>query len=154
MPWSPSSPVTGAAQTGLTSPTYTLTSMTAPDVNGSQHAVSALGGTQTGVTTNGVSSPFTVTFWRPKAFKNLKVLNPVTGQLDAVPRNIWKIIVRKGVTPLAGQSTVNAQISVIAEIPAGADSADSANVRAMLSLTAGILSQQSANVGDAFVTGV
>lgn len=154
MPWSPSSPVTGGAQTGLTSPTYTLTSMTAPDVNGSQHAVSALGGTQTGVTTNGVSSPFTVTFWRPKAFKTLKVLNPVTGQLDSVPRNVWKIIIRKGVTPLAGQAVVPAQLTIIGEIPAGADSADSPNVRAMVSLGSGILSQQSQNVGDAFVTGV
>lgn len=154
MAYSPSSPVTGAAQTGFTSPTYTLTSVSAPDVNGTQHAVSALGGTQAGVTTNGVSSPFTVTFWRPKAFKNLKVVNPVTGALESVPRNVWKLIVRKGVTPLAGQAPANAQISIMLEIPAGSDSYDPSNIRAMLSLAAGLLSQQASGIGDSLVTGV
>lgn len=50
MTWSPSSPLTGASQSDLTSPTYTLTSDVAPNSNGEQAAVTALGGTQTGVT--------------------------------------------------------------------------------------------------------
>jgi len=37
-----SSPVTGAAQTGLTSPTYTVTADTPPDANAKQYAVTAL----------------------------------------------------------------------------------------------------------------
>lgn len=53
------SPITGAAQTGFTSPTYTLTSDLAPDNNGKQVAVTALGGTQVGVTTHSVAAPFT-----------------------------------------------------------------------------------------------
>jgi len=64
-------PVTGAAQTGLTSPTYTLVADIAPDVNGRQWAVSALGGTQTGVRTHSASDPFTITVMRPKVFQSL-----------------------------------------------------------------------------------
>jgi len=61
MTWSPTTPVTGGAQTGFTAPTYTLSVDTAPDINGKQHAVTALGGTQAGVTSHSVSNPFTVT---------------------------------------------------------------------------------------------
>lgn len=46
-----SSPVTGGAQTGFTSPTYTLTADTPPaGSGGKQYAATALGGTQAGVT--------------------------------------------------------------------------------------------------------
>jgi hypothetical protein len=66
MAYSPTSPVTGAAQTGLTSPTYTLSTDVAPSINGKQHAITALGGTQTGVNSHSVAAPFTCTFVRPQ----------------------------------------------------------------------------------------
>lgn len=154
MAWSPSTPVTGAAQTGFTAPTYTLTSDVAPDVNGKQHAVTALGGTQTGATAHSVASPFTLTFWRPKVFKLLGIPDPVTGVVGSVPMNVYKVITRKGVTPLAGQSVRTMQITSIIEVPAGADTADAANVRAALSCHIGALSQQSAGVGDTVISGV
>lgn len=154
MAFSPSSPVTGASQTGFTSPTYTVVSDTAPDVNGKQYAVTALGGTQAGVTSHSVSSPFTFTFWRPKSFKTLGPVDPSTGELRNVPMNVWKMIIRKGVTPLAGQSTRNAMISITTEIPAGADTADPANIRALHSFAIGVLSQQAAGIGDTVVSGV
>ena len=81
------SPVTGGAQTGFTSPTYTIVSDTAPDNNGKQVAVSAIGGTQSGVTIHSVASPFTITFARPKSFK-AAAPNPVNGRLSNVPRNV------------------------------------------------------------------
>lgn len=152
--WNPTTPVTGAAQTGFTAPTYTLTTDTAPDSNGKQHAVTALGGTQTGVTTHSVSSPFTVTFVRPKVFKALGKANPVTGLIASVPRNIYSAIVRKGVTVLAGQPIQTAMLRITHEVPAGADTVDAANIRAMLSLGYGALSQQSAGIGDTLVSGV
>jgi len=65
------SPVTGASQTGFTAPTYTLTVDTAPDVNAKQWAVTALGGTQAGVSSHSVASPFTVTMFRPKVLRLL-----------------------------------------------------------------------------------
>lgn len=152
--YNPSSPVTGTAQTGLTSPTYTITADTAPDSNGKQHAVTALGGTQTGVDVSSVSRPFTITFVRPKVLRNLGSVNPVTGVISNVPNNTYKLITRKGVLPLAGQASKTMLITTIIEVPAGSDTADPNNVRAALSAHIGVLSQQSAGIGDTGVTGV
>lgn len=154
MTWSPTTPVTGAAQTGFTAPTYTIATDTAPDVNGKQVAVTALGGTQTGVTVHSVASPFTASMFRPKTYAVLGKPNPVTGLLPSVPKNEYKQIVRKGVTPLAGQPFSTMIIDVRISVPAGADTADPANVRAAFSLAIGLLSQQSAGIGDTTVSGI
>lgn len=148
------SPVTGAAQTGLTTPTYTLTADVAPDANARQQAVTALGGTQTGVRTHSASDPFTITSFRPKVFQALGKPNPVTGVIKYVPMNRYRVLTRKGVLPLAGQASVPSMIDTIFSIPAGSDTADSANLRAALSLHFGALSQQSAGIGDTVVTGI
>jgi hypothetical protein len=148
------SPITGQAQTGLTSPTYTHVTDSAPDITGKQVAVTALGGTQTGVTTHSMSSPFTITFFRPKVFRFLGKPNPTTGLIKDVPRNTFKLITRKGVLPLAGQPFQNMQVTTIIDLPAGSDTADAANVRAALSAHFGALVQQSAGVGDTAVSGV
>jgi hypothetical protein len=152
--YSPTSPVTGAAQTGLTSPTYTITADTAPDTNGKQHAVTALGGTQTGVDISSVSRPFTVTFVRPKVLRTLGSPNPVTGVISNVPNNVYKLITRKGVLPLSGQPSRTMLVTTTVEVPAGSDTADPANIRAALSLHLGVLAQQSAGIGDTGVSGV
>ena len=96
------SPITGLAQTGFTAPTYTIVTDIAPDVSGKQVAVTALGGTQAGVTAHSMASPFTITFFRPKVFRFLGKPNPTTGLIKDVPRNTFKLITRKGVLPLAG----------------------------------------------------
>lgn len=149
-----SSPVTGAAQTGLTSPTYTLIADSPPDWNGKQYAVSALGGTQTGVVFHSGSCPFTISYFRPKVWRVLGKPNPTTGLIKDVPRNTFKQIVRKGVLPLAGQPYQNMQITVTVDVPAGADTADPANVRAAFSAAIGALSQVSAGFGDTAVSNV
>jgi hypothetical protein len=149
-----SSPVTGSAQTGLTTPTYTLVEDVAPDVNAKQYAVTALGGTQSGVTTHSVSSPFTVTFWRPRV---LKVLQAVTNQLALLgpsPRNKYSLVTRKGVLVLAGQPAQVLIINTQIEIPAGAEAADPEDVRAALSAHIGSLDQISSGFGDTAVSGV
>lgn len=149
------SPVTGAAQTGFTSPTYTLTADTAPTSAGKQYAVTAIGGTQTGVdAASSPSRPFTITGSRPASLKSLGVVDPVTGVLRSVPRNTYKLLVRKGVTVLSGQApqVLNARLEL--DIPAGADSADAPNVRAALSLLFGAIAQISSSFGDTCVTGV
>lgn len=148
------SPITGAAQTGFTAPTYTHVADVAPDVNGRQVAVTALGGTQAGVTVHSVASPFTVTIIRPKSFKTLSPVVPNTGMLPSVPKNSWKLIVRKGVTPLAGQPASVLIIKMEIDVPAGADTADAPNIRAALSAAIGALNQQSAGLGDTLVSGV
>lgn len=154
MAWSLTSPITGAAQTGFTSPTYTHVADTAPDINGKQVAVTALGGTQTGATIHSVAAPFTVTFVRPKVFRALGKANPTTGLIASVPRNQYKIITRKGVLPLAGQPYQTMLITTVIEVPAGSDTADAANVRAALSAHLGAVAQQSAGIGDTVVSGV
>lgn len=154
MSWGLTSPVTGGAQTGFTSPTYTTVADVAPDVNGKQQAVSALGGTQAGVTVHSVAAPFTVTFIRPKTFKALGKTNPITGLLPSVPKNKLRVIVRKGVLPLAGQPYSVAVCDLTISIPAGSDTADPANIRAMLSLLVGAINQQSAGIGDTAVSGI
>lgn len=154
MSWAPTSPITGGPQTGLTSPTYTHVADTAPSANGKQVAVTALGGTQTGVTTHSVSSPFTITFVRPSTFKTLGQPNPVTGLVSSVPKNVYKVITRKGCLPLAGQPFATFLIETTMSVPAGSDSADPANIRAALSAHFGAIWQQSAGVGDTDVSGV
>lgn len=154
MTWNPTSPITGAAQTGFTSPTYTLSSDTFPGVNGKQHAITALGGTQAGVTVHSVSAPFTVAFTRPI---NLRVLPPVGANgvtIGSIPRNVYKVITRKGVTPASGQNATVMLIETSISVPAGADTYDAANVRAALSAHLGALAQQSAGIGDTAISAV
>jgi hypothetical protein len=149
-------PVTGGAQTGFTSPTYTIAADNAPtNAAGKQYAVTALGGTQAGVdASSSVSRPFTVTLERPLAFKALGPVDPVTGILRSVPRNTFKIRVRKGVTPLAGQAPQVLLATLAIDCPAGSDLADAATVRAAMSLLIGALNQASAGIGDTLINGV
>jgi len=149
------SPVTGGAQTGFTSPTYTLAADTAPTSAGKQYAVTAIGGTQSGVdSSSSPSRPFTITLSRPQVLKTLSAVDPVTGALRSVPRNTYVIRTRKGVTPLAGQASTTMQIVTSFEVPAGADSADAPNVRAAASLHGGAQNSISASIGDTLTTGV
>lgn len=154
MSFSPSSPLTGASQTGLTSPTYTLSTDVPPSSNAVQFAVTALGGTQTGVESHSVSKPFTITAIRPKAFKPLGPANQVTGFVSSVPMNRFSVITRKGAEiNSAGQVKVNI-VRTIVDVAAGSDLTDPESVRAMLSAHIGCLSDLSDEIGDAQVNGL
>lgn len=154
MSFGPSSPITGASQTGLTSPTYTIVADTPPNNHSEQYAVTTLGGTQTGVVAHSVSSPFTLTMERPAQFRVLGTPNPVTGIVANVPRNVYKVRTRKGVVPLSGQPVVPMMIETIISVPAGADVADPTSVRAALSAHIGLLNAESAGIGDTTIDGV
>lgn len=147
-------PVTGGAQTGFTAPTYTIVADTPPDINAKQWVVTALGGTQTGVTVHSVSSPFTQAFFRPKNPRSLGAPNPVTGVVSNVPTNTYKVITRKGAVPLAGQSPRTFVINSTLDVPAGTDAASPAELRAALSMHIGALQQISAGLGDTVINGV
>jgi hypothetical protein len=95
-----------------------------------------------------------VTIIRPKSFKTLAPVVPGTGLLPSVPKNSWKVIVRKGVTPLAGQPAAILLVKMEIDVPAGADTADAPNIRAAISAAVGALSQQSAGLGDTLVSGI
>lgn len=148
------SPVTGAAQTGLTSPTYTITADTSVAVNLRQSAVTALGGTQTGVGAHSIASPFTLACQRPLIYKSLGYVDPAKGITRSVPRNTHKVMTRKGVVPLAGQSPVVMNITTVIDVPAGAELADPLSVKAALSLHFGAVTQQSAGIGDTCILGI
>lgn len=153
MTFSITSPIGGLSQTGLAAPTYTVVADTPPANNAKQWAVTALGGTQPGVLAGSVSSPFTVGMFKPQNYKVLQPVNPVTGVLKSVPRNVYKVITRKGVLPLAGQAASTMVITTIIDVPAGVDTADPLSLRAALSMHLGALAQQSAGIGDTAVSG-
>lgn len=154
MPFAPASPVTGAAVAGLTTPTYTLTTDTAPTINGKQFAITALGGTQTGVDLNTVSKPFSVSFFRPASLRALPQANPLTGVIKNVPLNTYKLITRKGVLPAANQVPIVARITTIIEVPAGADTFEPEDLRALVSLHFGVGSAQASGIADTIISGI
>lgn len=149
-----SSPVTGAAVTGLTSPTYTTVADIAPTPLGKQYVVTSLGGTQTDVSTHSVASPFLVSLTRPATFKPLSLVNPSTGRLTSVPRNLWKMIYMKGATPLSGQAPVPCMARIEFLIPAGVDTADPNEIRAFMSFIGGSFYSGASGIASAFIDGV
>jgi len=154
MSFNPTSPVTGAAITGFTSPTYTLTVDQAPGPNGKQYAVTALGGTQANVDAHSVSKPFTLTFFKPLSLKTLPAANPVTGILKSIPVNSYKLVSRKGAVPSINQVAQVARITTTIDVPAGTDTYEPEELKALLSAHFGVLSQQSSGIADAITTGI
>lgn len=153
MAFVPTSPVTGATQSTLTTPTFTIVADSAPTAYSKQYSVSALGGTQTGVTAHSVSSPFTGTMFRPATLKTLQPVNPVTGVLRSVPMNDYAILTRKGVLPLAGQSPKVLPIRTTLSIPAGSDTADPVSIASAISFHIGLLSQLAEEIRKTALTG-
>lgn len=154
MAFAPASPITGAAITGLTSPTYTHVSDTAPNINGKQFAVTQTGGTQTGVDVNSVSKPFTFTMFRPPQLRTLPPANPVTGVVKNIPVNVYKLVTRKGALPSANQQTQVMNVTTIITVPAGCDTYEPEEIRAMLSLHFGVSWAQADGIASTVITGV
>lgn len=154
MTWTVAAALAGGAQTGFTAPIYNNVVDIAPSLFGKQVAVTSLGGTQAGVSVHAGNNPFTITIVKPSSFKVLGKTNPVTGLLPSVPKNDWTIIVRKGMIPLAGQPPAVAIAKLVMSIPAGAEVANPAEIRAMLSALIGAINGSSAGLGDTLVTTV
>lgn len=154
MSFVPASPATGAAITGLTSPTYTLTADVPPNPHSKQFAVTAIGGTQTGVSVHSPSSPFILSISRPANFKPMSLLNPVTGQLSSVPKNTWKILAVKGAAPLVGQSPANIVFRGEIVIPAGVEVNSAPELKALLSLIGSVFWNEGNDLALCFTTGL
>lgn len=152
MAFAPTSPITGAALTGLTTPTYTISPDTPPAINGKQFAVTALGGTQVGVTAHSIGSPFTLTAFRPNKFKVLGSPN-ANGVVNSFPRNVFEFLVRKGVLVAANQPVQIAWARLSVAIPAGNDVYDKVNYLAMMSCLIGMLQNNQQQIVDCTVTG-
>lgn len=147
------SPVTGSAQTGFTSPGYTVVADASVPTWAKAWVVSALSGTQGGVRTHTPSDVFHVQMYKPSVFR--KMLAAVAGVLTNQPKNVTGVTVRKGVLTAVGNVVYDeAVLRIQMAIPSGAETADAPNCRAMMSLGFGIIAQQSANIGDTVVTQV
>jgi hypothetical protein len=146
------SPVTGAAVTGLTSPTYTILPDSAVDFNSKQWYVSALGGTQTGVTVHTSTAPFTFAAWKPKVLKQLRWVAGQLGLIDNVPMNTYGFTIRKGLIPATGQPAKVGVIRFLADIPAGSETNDAANLAALFSFAFGAAHQQASGMVDTVKT--
>lgn len=153
MTWSPDSSITGGTVTGLTSPTYTLADDTAPVVNAKQKTCTALGGTQGSASANTASRPFTATFYKPAAIKPLPTANAITGLRGQVPNNQYKLIVRKGGYAEA-DVPVTAIVRLTIDVPAGMETYNADEIRALVSFLVGVLNEESADLADTLLTGV
>lgn len=139
--------ITGAAVTGLTSPTYTLSADSTTPANARQSVITALGGTQTNVNTHSVPQPFTVTVDRPRSLRQLGKAN-LNGLIQNVGRNTYGILIRKGVVPLVGQPYQVALFRASFEVPAGSELADTANLKALCSLAGGFMNSNASGIAD------
>lgn len=146
------SPITGAAQTGFTSPTYTHVADKYPGTNGVQVAVTALGGTQVGASAHSADKPFTISMDRPQTVK-VQGVN-ANGITTSTGRNKYTIRTRKGMPAVSGQPALLGMVETTISLPVGVESVSPAEVRAMMSAHIGALSQQAAGVGDTAVTAV
>ncbi len=130
-----------------------MTADTPPNINAKQYAVTALGGTQAGVDVHGASRPFTITFSRPANIRVAPVPNS-NGVIGNSPRNVYSVIVRKGVTPVSGQATQISTLRCDFSVVAGSDLVDPEDIRAALSLLIGSLSQISSGLGDTLISNI
>lgn len=154
MSFNPTSPVTGTSVGSLVNPTYTLTEDKAPGNNGKQYAVTALGGTQSGVDVHSVSKPFTVTFFRPPVLRTLPQANPVTGVIKDIPSNTYKMVVRKGAQPAANQSPRNLVFTGSWEVPAGVETYEPEELDAFVAFTVATIQQQLAGIVASLKTAI
>jgi len=154
MALNPSSPVTGAAVTGLTSPTYTFVEDTASDNNSRKFVVTAVGGTQTGVEVHSVGSPFYGIVKRPANYKPLGRANPTTGIVSQIPKNSHMFRTFKGATVVANPAQESV-IDVITymNVPAGIDLSDTEELLAALSFHFGFGFANASGFRDLILTG-
>lgn len=150
--FTPDLSITGAAQTGFTSPTYTLAADLAPDASSRQWFVSAVGGTQTGARAHTAGDPFTLLI-RRGPYRPLGSQNPVTGSYGNVPKNKTEVLLRKGVSIDAAGTKQILLLRLTAEIPAGSTENDAANIRAAVSALLGQMAELPAGYGDTLVQG-
>lgn len=146
-------PVTGGAQTGFTSPTYTIVQDNAVDGNVKRWLVTALGGTQAGVRTHSVSDEFSVTIVKPKVMKVIQAFSSLLPNSFKPAYNRYWFIFRKGGIPASGLVSIPQTVRIPIDIAAGVDNFDAANMRALISFAVGCLNQVSAGIGDTLATG-
>jgi len=152
--YSPDTSITGATQTAFTTPAYTLAQDNAPPVLGSrQHVVTAIGGTQANVRASTAGDPFTVLL-RKFPYRALPSKNPVTGLYGSIPRNKVEFLFRKGLKVDSAGLIVPGDVRISASIPAGSETNDSANIRALICFMIGLLAEEAEDIAESMISGV
>jgi hypothetical protein len=103
---------------------------------------------------NTVSKPFTISFFRPPVLRTLPQANPVTGVIKNVPVNTYKLITRKGALPASNQVAMVARITTTIDVPAGSDTYEPEDIRAMISAHFGVGWAQADGISQTVLTGV
>lgn len=146
------SPVAGTNQTGFTSPSFVIIPDVAPDVNGKQWVIESSTGTQT-ASNNEVGNPFSFVFWRPKVFKALPSGVSITGFSRSIPKNEWVCKTTKAVKVNSLGGTSLAEVVTYIRIPVGAIAASADDLKAMLSMHGGAISQDTTQWFDTIQSG-
>jgi hypothetical protein len=145
--------VTGVNIALLSSMVLTVAASSAPETNAKRSIVTGLtSGTAANVRFHTVSDPFDITVWAPKQPKALPAPNQ-NGVYPPIPMNKHAIVIRKGLRPASGVASVTSTLSIGFEVPAGAESYDSANLAAQLSAAAGWLNVLADDLYDNSLTG-
>jgi len=135
MPITLSSPVSGvSSQPDLTSPTFTVVAIPAAVDGALSYGVSALGGTQTGVSAHSLAKPFTHT-----AYANMNIR---TSDKTGTAVNKTRTMTRKGLVCDALGTIRQGSIEMILRLPAGSEQFDPVSVQSLISCSLGCNSQQ------------
>lgn len=152
--FSPDTSITGATQSAFTTPTYTLAEDNLrPEPNTRQFVVTALGGTQTGVRAHTAGDPFS-TLVRKGPYKPTPTPNPVTGAYGQIPLNRVELLTRKGMKIDAAGTIRVGNLRVILELPAGSESNDAVNIKALICYAFGLLNEESQDYADSAIAGI
>lgn len=146
--------ITGATVPGFTTPGYNVTVDQPPDAFSKQWAILSTSGTQAGVDAHAGSKPFTITFSKVQNYKYAPKVNANGFLSGPVPRNVFKILGRKGAVPVTGQASNIVLFRAEIDMPAGVDVVEPEDVKALLSAFIGALSQVSSGLADTVLTNV
>lgn len=136
----------------LTGAGYTFAADLATDGRSRVAVVSALVGTQPGVTVSSVDKPKKVIFKKPAQFAVPRGYNAISGRYAVVPKNSYRIIGQGAANVTASQIETIPIVLDIA-IPAGATSYDRANVEASFLAFLGAVHEMREELLKAFFDG-
>jgi hypothetical protein len=150
--------VTGTPVTGLTSPTYTLSTVSAPNISARARIISALGGTQTDVNVHSIIRPFRMTWQWPLVIKQQTPAQAelVGAQIPVpnLPVNRYSLNTSKGLKVTNGEATGLMSIKTEITIPAGGEYYADQDIRAALSAHSGTIVEGADAIIAHLVTGV
>lgn len=147
---SPDSSITGGTEAAFTTPTYTLTSDSAPEALSRLWIVSALGGTQTDVRSHSGGDPFRLLV-RRFPYRVLPPKNPNNGAYGSVPNNKAEIIVTKGLKIDSAGTIRNGEVRITVSLPAGCEVNDPKNVRALGCFSLGLWTEEAQDFNDSMI---